>query len=379
MASDPAILRGVTRTSDPSTAAAELAAAIAQPDATTFVFASSFYDLEALGPALAEHIPGALAGCTTAGEITPHGYGQRSLVGFSVPKAVADVELFPMRDLDRCGVVELTQIGRSAFASVQRHRKTQPDLGAFGVLLVDGMSGAEEQVIGSIAPALPAVPVVGGSAGDDLRHQQTHVLLDGKFTSNAAVLALFTTDRPFRPIKAQHFEPTDEKLVITGARPEERIVTRIDGRPAAEAYAALVGSPVDALTDEVFSTNPLMLRIGGGYYVRSIRKALPDGSLAFYCAIDEGLVLTLARSLDIVSTLDRCLSDVGDEVGAPELIIGFECIHRRLEAERVGRAEALGQVLARHRVMGFHSYGEQADFVHINQTFTGIMLGGARR
>ena len=379
MGTEPAILRGVARAEDPVAAAAELAAAIAQPDATSFVFASSHYDLAALGPALVEQLGGPIAGCTTAGEITPLGYGRRSLVGFSMPAAIGHVDLFPIPDLARAGVVELTQLGKQAFASVQRRREARPSLGAFGVLLVDGMSGAEEQVIGTLAPAMPTVPVVGGSAGDDLRHEQTHVLLDGRFTSNAALLAVVTTERPFRPIKAQHFEPTAAKVVITGARPEERVVTRIDGRPAAEAYAALVGCPVDALTDEVFSTHPLMLKIGGGYYVRSIRRACPDGSLAFYCAIDEGLVLTLARSLDIVDTLDACLTEVGQQVGGAELIIGFECIHRRLEAERRGRAEALGEVLARHRVVGFHSYGEQADFVHINQTFTGVLIGGAPR
>ena len=45
----------------------------------------------------------------------------------------------------------------------------------------------------------------------------------------------------------------------------------------------------------VFATHPLVVRLGGAEYVRSIQKANPDGSLSFYCAIDEGLVLTLSR------------------------------------------------------------------------------------
>ena len=49
----------------------------------------------------------------------------------------------------------------------------------------------------------------------------------------------------------------------------------------------------------VFATHPLLVRLGGAEHVRSIQKANPDGSLTFYSAIDEGLVLTLARSLDL--------------------------------------------------------------------------------
>lgn len=377
MGTQPDILRGASRAQAAEDAASELAEAIAQPDATTFVFASSRHDLKALGPALTRRIPGPVVGCTTAGEITPHGYARGSVVGFSIPRSVAEVKLFPIRNLDCISVMELSNVAGEAHDEVQRQRAQRPGVGAFGVLLVDGMSGAEEQVIGTIAPALPGIPVVGGSAGDDLRHAQAHVLVNGEFCSDTAVLALFTTERPFVPVRSQHFAPTETKLVITGARPEARLVTRIDGRPAAEAYAELVGCGVDELDDEIFSTHPLMLRVGGGYYVRSIRKARKDGSLSFYCAIDEGLVLTIARALDMVSTLDDCLTGAAEAVGVPELVIGFECIHRRLEAERRGRSEDIGRLFARNKVIGFHSYGEQADFIHINQTFTGVVLGEA--
>jgi hypothetical protein len=37
-----------------------------------------------------------------------------------------------------------------------------------------------------------------------------------------------------------------------------------------------------------FAAHPLMVRAGGDYHVRSVQSANPDGSLTFYCAIDEG-------------------------------------------------------------------------------------------
>ena len=49
-----------------------------------------------------------------------------------------------------------------------------------------------------------------------------------------------------------------------------------------------------------FASYPLVVKVGGDYYCRSIRNMNPDGSLSFFCAIDEGLVFTVARPRDMV-------------------------------------------------------------------------------
>ena len=81
-------------------------------------------------------------------------------------------------------------------------------------------------------------------------------------------------------------------------------------------------------------THPLVVRLGGAEYVRSIQKANPDGSLSFYCAIDEGLVLTLAEGHDLLTRMEGLFSDLRQRIGPPQLVIGFECVLNRLEAER---------------------------------------------
>lgn len=372
----PAIRRAMCSLRDPESAAAALAEALDGPDATVFLFVSSTYDLTRLGPALKARFQSPVVGCTTAGELTPQGYGAGSICGFAIDHSIADVRLWPLYDLPTHSAADLVQLGQAVQEEARRARGAHPGRGQFGILLVDGMCGLEERVIGHLGPALPGIPVVGGSAGDDRRHVATHLLVDGRFEPQSALLAIFTTELDFAPVRSQNFEPSPAKLVITKATPEQRVVNRIDGRPAAEAYAAEVGCTVEALDEAVFSAHPLMLRAGGQYYVRSIRKVLDDGSLRFYCAIDEGLVLTVARSLDLVSTLADSLSPAKTGIAKPELVIGFECIHRRMEAERKDLTGPMGDLMAAHNVIGFHSYGEQADSVHINQTFTGIVLGG---
>jgi hypothetical protein len=233
----------------------------------------------------------------------------------------------------------------------------------------------EEQVVAILANAVEDVPIVGGSAGDDLRFEESYVYADGAFISDAALFALFITTLPFATIKTQHFTASEQRLVITKANPETRVVEEINGRLAAEEYARMVGIEVGELTPMVFSTYPVMLRLGGEYYVRSIQKVNEDGSLTFFCAIDEGLVLRVAQGENLVDNLDNAFKQVRMTIHEIKLTIGFDCILRRLEVMNKGLEDEVGQIMIQNNVIGFSTYGEQFSAVHVNQTFTGIALG----
>lgn len=187
---------------------------------------------------------------------------------------------------------------------------------------------------------------------------------------------MFVTALPFHVFKHQHFQPTSTKLVITAADPGRRLVHEINGEPAVEAYAELIGTPVEDLDAAVFSRHPLMLRIGDDYYVRSVSNIEPDGSLKFFCAIEQGLVLTIGQGDSAIDALDRDLRQLQEKMGDPVVIIGCDCILRRLEMEKRGIDGDVGRILATNRVVGFSTYGEQFNSAHVNQTFTGIALAG---
>ena len=54
---------------------------------------------------------------------------------------------------------------------------------------------------------------------------------------------------------------------------------------------------------------------------------------------------------------------------------GCDCFLRRLEAEFTGVVDEVSDFLRHHKVIGFNTYGEQFDGMHINQTFTGVVIG----
>ena len=82
-----------------------------------------------------------------------------------------------------------------------------------------------------------------------------------------------------------------------------------------------------------FASYPLVVKVGGDYYCRSIRNMNADGSLSFFCAIDEGLVFTVARPKDMLSSTAKTLEDLDTALGGLDLVLGFDCILRRLDAE----------------------------------------------
>ena len=370
------VKRGFSRAQDEAEAVRQLAHMIEQPDSSVVVFfASSHYDEERLGTELRRAFQSPIIGCTTSGEITPIGYDQGTLSGFSIASDELEVHPYLIPSLHELDGERTREVIKSVQEHLAHTLNVTPEARTFGLLFIDGLSVMEEQVVAILANAVGEIPVVGGSAGDDLEFERTCVYSDGAFISDAAVFSLFITTLPFAPIKTQHFAASEKRLVITRATPENRVVHEINGRPAAEEYARVIGMEVDQLEPMIFSAYPVMLRFGGDYYVRSIQKVNDDGSLTFFCAIDEGLVLRIAEGKNLVDNLEEAFDQVRAKIPKTKLTIGFDCILRRLEVQSKGLQEQVNDILSRNNVVGFSTYGEQFNCVHVNQTFTGIALG----
>lgn len=368
-------MRGSTLTPDATGAVEDLRSQLLgsghETPCAVIVFCSPDYDLDQLGPALKAGFPCPVIGCTTSGQIGPAGFQKNGLSAVALSKPGLKIRPYLITPLE--------EVRDQAFAVARQVAHDFGPLPILGFLLVDGLSMVEELLTSTLHHALGGMTLVGGSAGDNLAFHQTKVCFDGVFRQSAAVLLVMHADLPFAPIKFQHFAPTDLKLVATSARPKARIVETFNGMPAAKAYARALGLSADTLDPGVFSAHPLMLLIGDDYYVRSIQRVLPDGSLAFYCAIDEALVFTLGRRLDSAAGIaSQAFEEAFKNIGEPQVILGCDCILRRLELEAAGLDSEVGGLFAQRRVVGFSTYGEQWNGMHINQTFTGLALGSER-
>lgn len=376
MSSDQVVKIGISKSSDTCKAVAEFYQSVYQDDmALVIFFCSPDHDLKIITEQFNQLFGDTqIVGCTTAGEIGPNGYHDGAITGFSFAKNAFAIETHCFNQLNHFSIPDSTTSVKQMLANMNEKNGPINATNSFGFLLVDGLSVKEENVISAIYNAIGDLSVFGGSAGDKLDFKNTFIYHRGQFHKNSAVFILINTTHPFKVFKTQHFVESDKKMVITGAEPEKRIVTEINGEPAAEEYARIVGLEGVELTPMLFASYPVVLKVGGMYYVRAIQKVNEDKSLTFYCAIDEGLVLTVATGQDIAKNLLDSFEQVKNEIGNPQLIIGCDCILRNLELNDKGLRQDVGKILSDHNVVGFSTYGEQYQAMHVNQTFTGVAI-----
>ena len=312
-------------------------------------------------------------GCTTAGEISPAGYATEEIVAVGFPSShfcAATLLIDDLENLEKSDLAgDLVDL-RLDLASVSHGWETE-----FAFLMVDGLSLLEDQLVSFLSVSLGSTPLFGGSAGDGLDFRKTFVLHEGALHRNAAVLSLFRTKCEVEVFTFDHLVPTDRKMVVTEADPDRRVVREINAETAAREYARLVGKDPEQLSPFIFAAHPVVVKVGGEHHVRAIQKVEPNGDLTFFAAIDEGLVLTVAEPKDMETHLEEALASLEKPGrGRPETIIACDCILRRLEAEQKQAVRGLSRVLSENRVIGFSTYGEQANSVHVNQTMTGAAI-----
>jgi hypothetical protein len=194
------------------------------------LFCSPAFDLDVLAAEIRVLFGGvAVVGCTTAGEITPIGYLEGSVAGFSLSarECRAAIELIP--SISTLSITEGAAVVDRLIASLAEDGSSTVPSDTFALLLIDGMCSNEEVVLSSIHRRPDFIPLLGGSAGDGMRFQRTHFYWNGQFHADAALLCLVTLRRPFRIFKRQNFSSTDTRMVVTGADPGRRLVTDTNG------------------------------------------------------------------------------------------------------------------------------------------------------
>lgn len=355
----------------------EFYGAVVQPDiALVLFFCSSAYDLAAVAAEMAALFAGVqVIGCTTAGEIGPAGCLAHSLSGASFPSDTFHVVSGHMDRLQDFDMETGQAMTRDLLQKLQSQAPQAGSGNTFALLLIDGLSVREESVTRALQRTLGGLPLVGGSAGDGLDFGQTHVYYAGQFHADSAVLVLVSTPLPFRLFKTQHFVATDQRMVVTEADTAHRTVSEINGLPAAQEYAHLLGLDAGDLDPQRFASWPVVVMIDGTSYVRSIQQVNADNSLTFFCAIENGLVLRVAQGVDLLQNLAQTLAQLGAEIGPPQLVLGCDCILRKLEAVQDGLGERVSELFRQHHTVGFNTYGEQFHGVHVNQTLVGVAIG----
>ena len=354
---------------DCATVAAALIAAFADAGpALVLLFSSDGPMVAPLSAKLADSLgPGCpVLGCSSAGGFAFDGYDDDSVIAIAFPARAFRAEAVWLSRLRE----HLALDWMMSLRNVADRFRAVPDKARFGLLLIDGMSGREELVTATVDATLPEILVLGGSAGDGLRFGRTHLALNGETRPESALFCMIATDFAVEEVIFDHFVPVGHRMVVTDADPENRLIREINAEPAAGEYARMIGIDEAALGPRAFAENPLLQSAGGRHFVRAISGVTADGGLTLMSSVDTGTMLTIGRAESLTEGLRHRM----EQLGPAELVLGFDCILRRVAAEQAGEEDNVAQLCRDYRIAGFNTYGEQHGGIHVNQTFVGLAI-----
>ncbi|MCF6197067.1 MAG: FIST C-terminal domain-containing protein [Emcibacter sp.] len=374
------IKKAVSLSPDEGDAVEELYQQLCETDsnpALCLFFCSPKYDLGRLEAALSRRfgdIP--LVGCTTAGEITPLGYQQDSITGVAFPRAHFSIVSRAIHKIGDFKIQDGIDAGAELVADLKKNIPHANGHNTFAFMLIDGLSNAEERVTASIGSQLGDIPLVGGSTADDWDLKNTSLFYQGRFARDRAVIMLIHTELPFQVHYTHHYIAGDARAVITEADPVTRIVYEINGLPATQEYARLCGVAEKDLSISTCSNHPILMKIGGKFYSRGVVDINhAQQNIRFACAIGKGVVCAIARPSDpIVNTADL-FAKIRADIGPLDLVLGCDCAARKMICEEQGLLPAISQIYMENNVIGFASFGEQYNTIHMNNSFCCIAIG----
>ena len=336
-------------------------------------FASTAYGVNEISRLMADAFPTAqTVGCTSAGEMVTGKMMSDSIVAMicgkdSIPEL--KVEVVENIKEDKKSVIKAFK----NFDDYFRMPVSQLSPSEYvGMVLIDKQSKCEEFVNDQIGN-LTNVIFVGGSAAAKHIADDTFLFANGKSYTNATVLVLMKPANGFAFLKTQSLSLTDKKLIPTKVNEATRTVLEFNNRPAAEAYADIIGATVGGLSD-YFVSNPLALVFDEkNFFVRDPQCVLDNGAMDFFCSVKEGVELTVLQARDILPDTKRDLEAAFSENKDLKAIIEFNCVSRMFELLEKGQGNEYAALFKSIPTVSFGTFGESY-IGHMNQTSTMLLL-----
>ncbi|WP_368490706.1 FIST signal transduction protein [Clostridium sp. BJN0013] len=296
--------------------------------------------------------------CSTAGEYTYEGYKDGVITGFQYDKKEVDIVeiLYPP-------ILSVNELKR-AYGNVKSNKN------AFMLLLCDGLKGIEESILSTFYFMDSNFKIIGGSAGDNGKFEETYIYMGNKRVMNIALF--FNLKRRTDIVKENIYVKTDKILRVTEADVVKRRVMTFNNNPASTEYARAVGVSESRLP-EYFMSNPLGKLYEDDILIASPMKVNEDKSITFYSELMINTFVYLLKPVEPIGVLRETLKNVSFK---PSFVFSINCIFRKLLFVKDSIWEDFDRemTLFCRNTAGFISYGEQYYKKHLNQTMVMLLV-----
>jgi len=350
------------------------------PAKAGLLFASIDQDFQLILDKINETYPGIeLIGCSTDGEFS-------SVLGF-VEDSIA-LTLFHSDECEWNAGVGY-DISKDPLGSLEQAVKTViPQLHQelkLCIVTPESLTVSGDSIVQGLQKHLGEnLPILGGTAGDQLRVKQTYQFYKKHVLSNAAPFLLFSGPFLLSFGVESGWKPVGKKGKVTSVK--NNILYEIDEKPATEYYKHYLKIELS----EIVSEYPLAVYVGESekFYLRNpVFFNKEEGSISFMGDVPQNATvqITHVEREGIINATETSVAQaqrnyVGSE---PAIAICFSCAGRKLVLGT--RAHEEFQLLQKNysnlMVAGFYAYGEIAPLMpgtpsrFHNETFISLLIG----
>jgi len=310
-----------------------------------------------------------IIGCSSNSEFSNNEMtrGSVTLISFD-SETLKDVEISIIKDLNS------KQSFDSAMAIFENYYSTKMNELSIeeyvGTVLIDGLTGAEENLMDSLGNISDVLFVGGSSSEAKLDFTNTYLHYEGEVFEKAAVLALFKPTKGYDFIKTQSFSVLENtEMIATKVDMSKRAVIEFNGKPASEEYARLLDINTDELAGKLMES-PIGIDLGDDIFVRSPR-VIEGTDVLFYCSVPEGMEVSILKTNNMLEDTKAVLE--AKKATDYSAILEFNCILRTLMLENSGEINEYAKLFEGTTKAGFSTYGEEY-LGHCNQTSTMLMI-----
>jgi PAS domain S-box-containing protein len=343
------------------------------------VFASAKYDLPELLRGVADvlgNVP--TIGATTAGEIcgeihhesvvvtvlaspyltVRYGIGQRVSQGWenALDEALNSVALQTYFKGDPIFWSDLTRSGTAVFAMMFSPGETK-HASSPGYEILEALK----------IRSLGRFPIVGGAAADDWKMETNCVFAGEEVFPDSVLIAIFETKLQFGIALSHGFQAEPIEVTVTAAEGKE--ILTLDNRPAADAYAELMGYTRQSLEGKNMALTTGIV-VGtyspiGGYSVNIASYMTPAGGMRMNFPVAVGTKLTLMKakteSMNAATSEALRRSMLRGSITNPAVSLVWYCALRPEMACSNSQEELsiAARMLCGRPLLGFCSFGEQ--------------------
>lgn len=236
---------------------------------------------------------------------------------------------------------------------------------------VTSFGKGEELVLDTFEEVLEGtgIRVVGGSAGSPSDRRESFVSLGKELYKQSCVFVfIHNLEGKIGFFRENVYKPTVHRFTATYADCEERLVIEYDGKPAAQIISEKLGIPKNQLKENLFQ-HPMGRLVDGDIYITSADQLFEDDSISYFSRIYNHTRMILLEPDDLHRVWKETENRVAAEIKKPSFSISINCFLRTmLFEEKNCFGEFVNELRGYGNFIGVSGYGEQLDFIHLNQT-----------